>query len=168
MQGSLGRRVLAFARVEWRNRCRQKPRRSEQSDGLINHCAAIYREALNPTTADLEKECLAPPELLTSWNSQDVRIQTRDNVRPQTYLDLLALYSNQPYFFSPYHGLEFIDCNMFCQKCRQPLKLDGSLQELNPAAYDLLVCALTCCLASPRFIRTIPNRIYSINITTSI
>lgn len=29
---------------------------------------------------------------------------------------------------------------MFCQKCRQPLKLDGSLQDLNPAAYDLLVC----------------------------
>ncbi|OAQ99698.1 hypothetical protein LLEC1_03525 [Akanthomyces lecanii] len=28
---------------------------------------------------------------------------------------------------------------MFCQKCRQPLKLDGSLQDLNPAAYDLLV-----------------------------
>ncbi|KAG6037744.1 Vacuolar protein-sorting-associated protein 30 [Claviceps citrina] len=28
---------------------------------------------------------------------------------------------------------------MFCQKCRQPLKLDGSLQDLNPAAYDLLI-----------------------------
>jgi len=28
---------------------------------------------------------------------------------------------------------------MFCQKCRQPLKLDGSLEDLNPAAYDLLV-----------------------------
>ncbi|KAL8338667.1 hypothetical protein RB601_006259 [Gaeumannomyces tritici] len=28
---------------------------------------------------------------------------------------------------------------MNCQKCRTPLKLDGSLQDLNPAAYDLLV-----------------------------
>ncbi|KAL5876798.1 Vacuolar protein sorting-associated protein atg6 [Pyricularia oryzae] len=28
---------------------------------------------------------------------------------------------------------------MFCQKCRTPLKLDGSLDDLNPAAYDLLV-----------------------------
>ncbi|KLU88090.1 beclin-1 [Magnaporthiopsis poae ATCC 64411] len=28
---------------------------------------------------------------------------------------------------------------MYCQKCRTPLKLDGSLQDLNPAAYDLLV-----------------------------
>ncbi|KAK8927405.1 Vacuolar protein sorting-associated protein 30 [Metarhizium anisopliae] len=30
---------------------------------------------------------------------------------------------------------------MFCQKCRQPLKLDGSLEGLNPAAYDLLISA---------------------------
>ncbi|KAK7413236.1 Vacuolar protein sorting-associated protein atg6 [Neonectria punicea] len=28
---------------------------------------------------------------------------------------------------------------MTCQKCRQPLKLDGSLEDLNPAAYDLLI-----------------------------
>ncbi|KAJ4195983.1 Vacuolar protein sorting-associated protein atg6 [Fusarium falciforme] len=28
---------------------------------------------------------------------------------------------------------------MNCQKCRQPLRLDGSLEDLNPAAYDLLV-----------------------------
>ncbi|KAF9774396.1 Vacuolar protein-sorting-associated protein 30 [Fusarium sp. DS 682] len=28
---------------------------------------------------------------------------------------------------------------MNCQKCRQPLRLDGSLEELNPAAYDVLV-----------------------------
>ncbi|OAQ66970.1 beclin-1 [Pochonia chlamydosporia 170] len=32
---------------------------------------------------------------------------------------------------------------MFCQKCRQPLKLDGSLEGLNPAAYDLLISATT-------------------------
>jgi beclin 1 len=32
-----------------------------------------------------------------------------------------------------------LDYNMFCQKCRTPLKLDGSLEDLNPAAYDLLV-----------------------------
>ncbi|KYK54155.1 Autophagy-related protein 6 [Drechmeria coniospora] len=30
---------------------------------------------------------------------------------------------------------------MHCQKCRQPLRLDGSLEDLNPAAYDLLVSA---------------------------
>ena len=28
---------------------------------------------------------------------------------------------------------------MYCQKCRTPLKLDGSLEDLNPAAFDLLV-----------------------------
>lgn len=28
---------------------------------------------------------------------------------------------------------------MYCQKCRIPLKLDSSLQDLNPAAFDLLV-----------------------------
>ena len=28
---------------------------------------------------------------------------------------------------------------MYCQKCRIPLKLDGSLEDLNPAAFDLLV-----------------------------
>ena len=28
---------------------------------------------------------------------------------------------------------------MNCQKCRTPLKLDSSLEDLNPAAYDLLV-----------------------------
>ncbi|TEA15114.1 Vacuolar protein sorting-associated protein 30 [Colletotrichum sidae] len=30
---------------------------------------------------------------------------------------------------------------MFCQKCRTPLKLDSSLEDLNPAAYDLLVAS---------------------------
>ena len=30
---------------------------------------------------------------------------------------------------------------MYCQKCRTPLKLDGSLEDLNPAAFDLLVGA---------------------------
>lgn len=41
---------------------------------------------------------------------------------------------------------------MYCQKCRTPLKLDSSLQDLNPAAYDLLVGAFhvpLCC--RPRF-----------------
>ncbi|KAI9934639.1 hypothetical protein ASPWEDRAFT_53764 [Aspergillus wentii DTO 134E9] len=28
---------------------------------------------------------------------------------------------------------------MYCQKCRTPLKLDGSLESLNPAAFDLLI-----------------------------
>ncbi|CAK7272953.1 Vacuolar protein sorting-associated protein atg6 [Sporothrix epigloea] len=28
---------------------------------------------------------------------------------------------------------------MYCQKCRTPLKLDASLEDLNPAAYDLLI-----------------------------
>ncbi|KAI1809910.1 APG6-domain-containing protein [Poronia punctata] len=30
---------------------------------------------------------------------------------------------------------------MYCQKCRVPLKLDGSLADLNPAAFDLLVAS---------------------------
>ncbi|EOO00857.1 putative autophagy protein [Phaeoacremonium minimum UCRPA7] len=30
---------------------------------------------------------------------------------------------------------------MLCQKCRGPLRLDNSLEDLNPAAYDLLVAA---------------------------
>ena len=30
---------------------------------------------------------------------------------------------------------------MYCQKCRTPLKLDKSLEDLNPAAFDLLVGA---------------------------
>ena len=33
----------------------------------------------------------------------------------------------------------FIVNNMYCQKCRTPLKLDGSLESLNPAAFDLLI-----------------------------
>ncbi|KAI1001428.1 Vacuolar protein sorting-associated protein 30 [Podosphaera aphanis] len=32
---------------------------------------------------------------------------------------------------------------MYCQKCRTPLRLDGSLEDLNPAAFDLLVGAST-------------------------
>lgn len=28
---------------------------------------------------------------------------------------------------------------MYCQKCRVPLRFDNSLENLNPAAYDLLV-----------------------------
>ncbi|KAI0187060.1 autophagy protein Apg6 [Xylaria flabelliformis] len=32
---------------------------------------------------------------------------------------------------------------MYCQKCRNPLKLDGSLADLNPAAFDLLVASST-------------------------
>jgi beclin 1 len=32
---------------------------------------------------------------------------------------------------------------MYCQKCRTPLKIDKSLKELNPAAFDLLVGMLT-------------------------
>ncbi|KAI2622562.1 APG6-domain-containing protein [Hypoxylon sp. NC1633] len=30
---------------------------------------------------------------------------------------------------------------MYCQKCRAPLKLDGSLADLNPAAFELLVAS---------------------------
>lgn len=28
--------------------------------------------------------------------------------------------------------------DMYCQKCRTPVKLDGSLEDLNPAAFKLL------------------------------
>ncbi|KAL2755096.1 hypothetical protein ACRALDRAFT_2106497 [Sodiomyces alcalophilus JCM 7366] len=30
---------------------------------------------------------------------------------------------------------------MYCQKCRAPLKVDSSLEDLNPAAYDLLIAS---------------------------
>ncbi|EXJ90994.1 hypothetical protein A1O1_04101 [Capronia coronata CBS 617.96] len=30
---------------------------------------------------------------------------------------------------------------MYCQKCRQPLRIDASVQELNPASFDLLVAS---------------------------
>lgn len=42
---------------------------------------------------------------------------------------------------------------MYCQKCRVPLRLDSSLENLNPAAYDLLVgsyCSLPCSLEDSR------------------
>lgn len=38
---------------------------------------------------------------------------------------------------------------MHCQKCRTPLKLDSSLEELNPAAYDLLVGKLRRLMMGP-------------------
>ncbi|CAF3515612.1 unnamed protein product [Fusarium graminearum] len=43
---------------------------------------------------------------------------------------------------------------MNCQKCRQPLRLDGSLEDLNPAAYDVLVAS-----ASPQTLKksSVPN-----------
>ncbi|KAI1174051.1 autophagy protein Apg6-domain-containing protein [Nemania sp. FL0916] len=44
---------------------------------------------------------------------------------------------------------------MYCQKCRAPLKLDGSLADLNPAAFDLLVASST----QPQSKRPNPTRI---------
>ncbi|KAF5002171.1 hypothetical protein FGRMN_547 [Fusarium graminum] len=43
---------------------------------------------------------------------------------------------------------------MNCQKCRQPLRLDGSLEDLNPAAYDVLVSS-----TSPQTLKksSVPN-----------
>ncbi|KAI9047850.1 hypothetical protein LZ554_008558 [Drepanopeziza brunnea f. sp. 'monogermtubi'] len=41
---------------------------------------------------------------------------------------------------------------MYCQKCRTPLKLDSSLEDLNPAAFDLLVGA-----SSTQQLRNIPS-----------
>ncbi|KAF4125092.1 beclin [Geosmithia morbida] len=41
---------------------------------------------------------------------------------------------------------------MFCQKCRQPLRLDGSLEDLNPAAYDLIISS-----SSPQTSRRRPS-----------
>lgn len=37
---------------------------------------------------------------------------------------------------------------MYCQKCRTPLKTDSSLDDLNPAAFDLLVGEIDYCLHS--------------------
>ncbi|KAI7786727.1 autophagy protein [Diaporthe eres] len=42
---------------------------------------------------------------------------------------------------------------MYCQKCRTPLKLDSSLEDLNPAAYDLLVAS-----SQPTPKRHLPSR----------
>lgn len=36
-------------------------------------------------------------------------------------------------------GIVTFELIMNCQKCRVPLKLDNSLQDLTPATYDLLV-----------------------------
>ncbi|KAL3479002.1 autophagy protein Apg6-domain-containing protein [Aspergillus californicus] len=44
-----------------------------------------------------------------------------------------SLYSNLPCHQNDKSS------NMFCQKCRTPLKLDGSLDALNPAAFDVLI-----------------------------
>ncbi|KAI1649981.1 APG6-domain-containing protein [Daldinia loculata] len=44
---------------------------------------------------------------------------------------------------------------MYCQKCRTPLKLDGSLADLNPAAFDLLVA--TSSQQHPK--RSLPSRL---------
>jgi hypothetical protein len=30
--------------------------------------------------------------------------------------------------------------SLYCQKCKQPVRIDPSLEQLNPASYDLLVC----------------------------
>lgn len=38
--------------------------------------------------------------------------------------------------------------NMYCQKCRTQLKLDGSLDSLNPAAFDLLTSIVSLDLHS--------------------
>ncbi|KAF2674566.1 APG6-domain-containing protein [Microthyrium microscopicum] len=39
---------------------------------------------------------------------------------------------------------------MYCQKCRTPLKLDHSLEDLNPAAFKLLVDSTTTSETAPR------------------
>ena len=36
-------------------------------------------------------------------------------------------------------GSSFRRCKMYCQKCRIPLRLDPSLEDLNPTSFDLLV-----------------------------
>ncbi|KAL2009591.1 hypothetical protein VTN00DRAFT_5398 [Thermoascus crustaceus] len=58
---------------------------------------------------------------------------------------------------------------MYCQKCRTPLKLDGSLESLNPAAFDLLIgmpheprddvapCMLTCVVETGSTGKSLPQ-----------
>lgn len=36
----------------------------------------------------------------------------------------------------------YLSSAMYCQKCRTPIRLDGSLEELNPAAFKLLTGTL--------------------------
>jgi hypothetical protein len=35
--------------------------------------------------------------------------------------------------------------SLYCQKCKQPVRIDPSLEQLNPASYDLLVCVFSNC-----------------------
>lgn len=44
---------------------------------------------------------------------------------------------------------------MYCQKCRTPLKLDSSLESLNPAAFELLVSK---CATPPSFVPDLANQ----------
>ncbi len=59
----------------------------------------------------------------------------RDEPSLSTYLHPLTIF---------YHAT----MTMYCQKCRTPLKLDKSLEDLNPAAFDLLIGMLTPSLVS--------------------
>ncbi|KAH0557064.1 hypothetical protein GP486_005145 [Trichoglossum hirsutum] len=49
--------------------------------------------------------------------------------------------------------------DMYCQKCRSPLKVDSSLEDLNPAAFDLLVGKQTLYSALPNLLSTIPMKL---------
>lgn len=53
---------------------------------------------------------------------------------------------------------------MHCQKCRQPLKLDSSLDDLNPAAYDLLVCMYCLSCYRERYTQLLITSSYSSNV----
>lgn len=64
--------------------------------------------------------------------------QTKTNqndVSPEASLEL-------PDFLSSPHPRDELT-TMYCQKCRTPLKLDGSVESLNPAAFDLLSSKFT-------------------------
>lgn len=77
--------------------------------------------------------------LATLLKTKDRRSTTCNNICP-LHTFHFSLFTTTP---KQVHGAAIEAPSMFCQKCRQPLRLDGSLQDLNPAAYDLLTCWLS-------------------------
>ena len=55
------------------------------------------------------------------------------------YIGRISAFKQAPLDVSIHRVVGNISTTMNCQKCRTPLKLDNSLQDLNPAAFDLLV-----------------------------
>lgn len=71
---------------------------------------------------------LAEPPSLSSSTTPQLQLQLQLH---HSLLNLLLFPSPSPSLSSP--------STMKCQKCRSPIKLHGSLEDLSPAAFNLLV-----------------------------